>query len=58
MARADTPRLLLPAGAHELELVNASLGYGNYKTKRGQLYMAAPLNDKIAFDIALTGRDQ
>ncbi len=38
--------------------VKASVGYGNYKTKRGQLYVAAPLTDKLAFDISLTGRDQ
>ena len=38
--------------------VNASVGYGNYKTKRGQLYVAAPLTDKLAFDVSLTGRDQ
>jgi iron complex outermembrane recepter protein len=38
--------------------VKASVGYGNYKTKRGQLYVVAPLNDKISADISLTGRDQ
>jgi iron complex outermembrane receptor protein len=39
-------------------VVNASVGYGNYQTKRGQLYVAAPLTEKLAFDVSLTGRDQ
>ena len=39
-------------------VVKANVGYGNYKTKRGQLYVAAPLTDKLAFDVAVTGRDQ
>ncbi|RYH05764.1 MAG: hypothetical protein EON57_07220, partial [Alphaproteobacteria bacterium] len=39
-------------------VVDASVGYGNYKTVRGQLYVAAPLTEKLSFDVALTGRDQ
>ncbi len=39
-------------------VVKANVGYANYKTFSGQLYVAAPLTDKLSADIALTARDQ
>ena len=39
-------------------VVKANVGYANYKTFSGQLYVAAPLTEKLSADIALTARDQ
>jgi iron complex outermembrane recepter protein len=39
-------------------VVNASLGYGNYNTYQGLLYVASPLTEKVGVSIALTGKDQ
>jgi iron complex outermembrane recepter protein len=38
--------------------LKGSVGYGNYDTIRGQLYVAGPLSEKISADLALTGRNQ
>lgn len=38
--------------------VKGKIGYGNYDTYRGQLYVGGPLSSTVSADIALTGRDQ
>jgi iron complex outermembrane recepter protein len=39
-------------------VVKANMGYANYKTFNGQLYVASPLTENLSADIALTGMDQ
>lgn len=38
--------------------VDGELGYGNYDTERGQLYVGGPLSDRVSMDVALTYQDQ
>lgn len=38
--------------------VQGQVGYANYDTKSGQLYVGGPLSDTLAADIALTGSHQ
>lgn len=39
-------------------IVKGKLGYGNFETVSGQLYLSTPLTDNLAVDVALTGQDQ
>lgn len=39
-------------------VVRGQIGYANYDTKSGQLYVAGPLSDTLSADLALTGSDQ
>ncbi len=38
--------------------LSGKVGYGNYDTIKGQLYVAGPLSEKVSADLALTGRNQ
>ena len=38
--------------------VKANIGYANYKTFKGQLYVASPITSNLSADIAFTGSDQ
>ena len=38
--------------------MEASLGYGNYDTVRASAYVATPISDKVAADIAIQYKDQ
>lgn len=39
-------------------MAKGNIGYGNYNTVNGQLYVAGPLSSTVSADIALTGRKQ
>jgi iron complex outermembrane receptor protein len=39
-------------------IVTGKVGYANYETVSGQLYLSTPLTDNLAVDLALTGQDQ
>lgn len=39
-------------------LVRGQIGYANYDTKSGQLYVGGPVSDTLAADIAMTGSHQ
>ncbi len=37
---------------------SGKVGYGNYQTYRGQLYVSGPVSDKVGVNVAVTGRNQ
>ena len=39
-------------------VVDATVGYGNYQTYSGKLYLSTPLSDDVAIDLSAVGSDQ
>ena len=38
--------------------VSGEIGYGNYQTVQGKLYVGGPIAENLSMDVALTGQDQ